>query len=287
MQNKVRKPWIAGLLTFFSIGLGHIYAGEAKRGLILYLGQSIVLLSLLSLFVAPFVIALAVILVCGFAYFTFCFLDSVKCARAGKTEYRLKKYNKWYVYFAYWAMVSIIIQPAIQSVVKVGIKENIVQAYKIPAGSMMPTLLVGDHILVNKYIYKNHAPKRGDIVVFEFPKDPAIDYIKRVIGLAGDLIEIKDKKLFINGVAQNEKFVIHTDKNTLPASSAPRDNFGAFTVPSNTLFVLGDNRDNSYDSRFWGIVDQQKIKGRAECFYWSWDKESSQIRWDRIGKSIE
>lgn len=282
LQNKARKPWVAGLFTFFSIGLGHIYTGEAKRGIMLFLGQGFLLLLVPLLLVTSPIIALVCLLTCGFAYFIFCFLDSIKCARSNNMKYQLKKYNKWYVYFSYWVLMSLILQP----IVEAGIKGNVVQAYKIPSGAMMPTLLIGDQILVNKYVYKKQTPQRGDIAVFEFPKDPTTDYIKRVIGIGGDLVEIKDKKLFVNGVLQNETFVIHTGKHFI-SSNIPRDNFGPYTVPLNTLFFMGDNRDNSYDSRFWGIVDNEKVKGKAICFYWSWDKDSSKIRWDRIGQSIK
>ena len=143
------------------------------------------------------------------------------------------------------------------------IRTFVVQAFKIPSGSMKNTLLIGDHILVNKFIYgvKNplngktwipiKEPERRDIVVFKYPINPEQDYIKRVIGVEGDTIEIKDKKVYVNGEPQEEDYTIFLDKRVLPGSLQPRDNMGPITVPENSLFVMGDIRDNSYDSRFW------------------------------------
>lgn len=178
------------------------------------------------------------------------------------------------------------------------IRTFVVQAFKIPSGSMLDTLLVGDHILVNKFIYgvKNplngntwipiKKPERGDIVVFKYPVNPAQDYIKRVVGVEGDTIEIKDKRVFVNGVPQVENYAIFLDNKILPANVQSRDNLGPITVPENSLFVMGDNRDNSYDSRFWKFVDLKAVKGKAFILYWSWDKENFSVRWGRIGDLI-
>ena len=162
----------------------------------------------------------------------------------------------------------------------------VIQAFKIPSGAMKPTLLVGDHILVNKLPRATDQIERGDIIVFPFPPDPRKDFIKRVIGLPGDLVEIRGKKFYVNNSLLEENYVIHTDKNIIPASVRPRDNFGPLKVPKNSLFVLGDNRDASFDSRFWGLVEISTVKGKAIKIYWSWDKENSQVRWDRIGQNI-
>lgn len=187
------------------------------------------------------------------------------------------------------------------------IRTFIVQAFKIPSGSMLPTLQIGDHLLVNKFIYgiKNPFtdetlvpitdPERGDVVVFRFPKDPSIDYIKRVIGVAGDKIEIKDKVIYVNGVEMDDPFGYRTDSPVLPGGMNPRDNLGPIMVPDNALFVMGDNRDNSYDSRFWGFVEKDAVLGEAFILYWSWNiKESlisparwSSIRWSRIGDLVK
>ena len=179
------------------------------------------------------------------------------------------------------------------------IRTFVIQAFKIPSGSMKQTLLVGDHILVNKFIYGVKIPflqttiipitnpKRGDIVVFKFPEDPSKDFIKRVIGVAGDVVEVRDKKVYVNNKLLNHDFGIHTDSYILPASVQPRDNFGPIVVPPHSLFVMGDNRDQSYDSRFWGFVDLKAVKGKALMIYWSWDKENFGVRWNRIGHLLK
>lgn len=152
---------------------------------------------------------------------------------------------------------------------------------------MVPTLLPGDHLLVNKFIYQTREPQRGDIVVFEYPKDPSLDYVKRLVGIEGDVIEIKNKKLSVNNVEQDEGYIVHTDARAFPASEQPRDNFGPVAVPPDSFFVLGDNRDNSFDSRFWGFVSSSEIHGKVTSMYWSWDKEAGHVRWERIGEAVE
>ncbi len=176
------------------------------------------------------------------------------------------------------------------------IRTFFIAAYKIPSGSMLDTLLIGDHLLVNKFLYglknpfsdsyliEGKDPQIGDIIVFKYPKDQEIDYIKRIVGLPGDVIEVRDKKLYRNGQAVQEDYVRFSEPNTI----APiRDNMHALTVPEGMFFVMGDNRDNSEDSRFWGFVDKDLIHGKAWRFYWSWDSENSSPRFSRIGKAVE
>ena len=179
------------------------------------------------------------------------------------------------------------------------IRTFIVQAFKIPSGSMTSTLVIGDHILVNKFLYgiklpffektivSIQDPEHGDIVVFKFPEDPSKDFIKRVIGIAGDEIQIRDKKVYINGMLSSGFRGYHTDSRIFPERMQSRDNFGPVKIPSNKLFVMGDNRDHSYDSRFWGFVDLKAVKGKAFIIYWSWDKNSFGIRWSRIGQLLK
>jgi signal peptidase I len=179
------------------------------------------------------------------------------------------------------------------------IRTFVVQAFKIPSGSMKQTLQIGDHILVNKFIYgikipylqktiipiKN--PQRGDIIVFKYPVDPQKDFIKRVIGVGGDVVESRDKQLYVNHKRINHDFGIHTDPHIYSDSIKKRDNFGPTTVPENALFVMGDNRDESYDSRFWGFVDLKAVNGKAFIIYWSWDKQNFGVRWKRLGRILE
>ena len=175
------------------------------------------------------------------------------------------------------------------------IRTFVIQAYKIPSGSMKPTLLIGDHILVSKFNYGIKlpfirstlipvgTPKRGDIVVFIYPEDRSKDFIKRLVGLPGDTVEVRDKQIFLNGQPWKETHGVHSDSLVIPGAVQPRDNFGPVKVPEGKLFVMGDNRDESYDSRFWGFVDMKDVLGKALIIYWSWNQEDYSVRWSRIG----
>ena len=178
------------------------------------------------------------------------------------------------------------------------IRTFIVQAFKIPSGSMKPTLLIGDHILVNKFIYgvkipfirKNlisiSEPNRGDVIVFIYPEDRSKDFIKRVIGVGGDTIEIRNKKIFLNGLPFQDTHGVYVDDFIIPGTIQPRDNFGPMTVPKGAVFAMGDNRDQSYDSRFWGVVDLKDVLGKAFIMYWSWNREDHNVRWSRLGRLV-
>lgn len=178
------------------------------------------------------------------------------------------------------------------------IRAYFVQAFKIPSGSMIQTLLIGDHILVNKFIYGTmipfsdkrilvlRKPDRGDIIVFKYPEDPSRDFIKRVIAVEGDVIESKDKTVYVNGKPPSEPFTRHSDNSVRPAGIEPRDNFGPLIVPKGKFFMMGDNRDQSYDSRYWGYVDMKDIRGKALVIYWSWDSKKNWPRFERIGKTV-
>ena len=188
--------------------------------------------------------------------------------------------------------------------IAVVIRTFIMQAYKIPSRSMVPALLVGDHLLVNKFIYGIKIPiirkvlipitdpQRGDIIVFVYPNDRTKDYIKRVIGVGGDKIEIKNKNILINDQPYKDAFGIFSDNLVYPAIVQPRDNFGPVVVPQGSLFVMGDNRDESADSRFWGFVDLKDVEGKALIIYWSWNSEEQdnplqKIRWERLGNLLK
>lgn len=178
------------------------------------------------------------------------------------------------------------------------IRTFIIQAFKIPSGSMKPTLQIGDHILVTKFSYgikipllrktlfSVSDPKRGDIVVFIYPEDRSKDFVKRVVGVSGDTLEIKNKKIYLNGLPYSDGHGVYMDDMIIPGAAQPRDNFGPVTVPTGSLFVMGDNRDQSYDSRFWGFVDKRDVLGKALIIYWSWNKEDINVRWDRLGRLL-
>jgi signal peptidase I len=168
-------------------------------------------------------------------------------------------------------------------VVALALKAVLLQPFTIPSGSMEDTLLPGDYILVKKYEYgyslwnstprflQFHKPQRRDIIVFVYPMDHSKDFIKRCIGLPGDVIEIKNKNLYVNGEKQVEPYVKHLYSNIAPRGDylvQDRDNFGPVTVAAGHYFMMGDNRDNSLDSRYWGQVDEKLIKGQAWAIYW-------------------
>ncbi len=196
------------------------------------------------------------------------------------------------------------------------IRVFVVQAFKIPSGSMIPTLLIGDHILVSKLSYGIHwpndcsvkmaflpmtcyrskslvefgEPERGDVIVFRYPEDEDKDFIKRIIGGPGDTLEIRDKVVLINGEPLDDReYTQRLDPGLIDGSINQRDNFGPVVVPEGSYFVMGDNRDQSLDSRFWGFVERDKILGEVDRIYWSWNNLESGIetvRWDRIGQLL-
>ncbi len=192
-------------------------------------------------------------------------------------------------------------------------RASFVQAYMIPSGSMEPALLIGDHIFVNKIVYGLRTPEtilglripglpmgkyllrfeavhRGDIVVFVAPYDRQTDLIKRVIGIPGDRVEVRNGVVWLNGAAMDDphaRFKVATEDR---ARGNPRDNLAPVIVPPGKLFTMGDNRDNSYDSRFWGFANQTDVEGRAMVVYLSLDQDHPSllpIRWDRFGKIVD
>ena len=162
---------------------------------------------------------------------------------------------------------------------------------------MLPTLQIGDHLLVSKFIYGIKMPftgttlipisdpKPNDIVVFQYPKNPDLDYIKRVIAVAGDIVEIRDKKILINGKPFNDQHGVFLDPMIHPAALDPRDNFGPVTVPADKIFTMGDNRTASNDSRFFGVVPLQDVVGKARQVWFS--LRGNDIRWERMGQILK
>jgi signal peptidase I len=208
------------------------------------------------------------------------------------------------------------------------IRTFVIQAFKIPSSSMEPTLLIGDHLLVNKFIYgislpfsdrkvfSFKKPKQGDVIVFEFPDNPEYckntyrmllkrventfekrdvwqlitddckDFIKRVVAVEGDIVEVKDKKVFVNDEPMNDKYGVNLDPAVYPKGMEVRDNFGPYKVPKDSVFAMGDNRDRSFDSRYWGSIKLSEIKGKAFIIYWSWDSNRHWVRLKRFGSII-
>ncbi len=276
---------IAGaiLFTFLMPGLGQVSCGKIGRGLVIY---TIGLLLLpVALFMctqpfAPFNIMIAAIVLLGFLVLAL--VDSILIARNPANTLRMKPLVGYLLLIGIWQLQYHLVATPIANTVK----DRFVQAYRIPSETMSPTLLIGDHILVDKRIYQGQDPKRGDIVVFPYPLTPEKVFVNRVIAVGGDTVEVKGKYLYLNGTQLSEPYAVHTDRTLIPVDQGPRDFCGPVTVSKNFLFVMGDNRDSSYDSRFWGFVKKDKVKGRVIDVYWSWDKEAGRVRWGRIGKPV-
>jgi signal peptidase I len=170
----------------------------------------------------------------------------------------------------------------------------VIQAFRIPSASMEKTLLIGDFLFVNKFEYGpkipfTHVrlpglrqPRRGDVIVFQFPQDPSKDFIKRCVATGGETIAGRNKQVLVEGRRLEEPYAIHTEEDVRPGAYDRRDNFGPITVPPGELFMMGDNRDNSHDSRFWGPLPMDLVKGRAMFLYWSWDGGKHWPRWNRL-----
>jgi signal peptidase I len=185
------------------------------------------------------------------------------------------------------------------------IRGLVLQAFRIPTGSMEDTLLVGDFLFVNKMVYGSEIdiglagerffyyrfpsirePKPGEVIVFRYPEDPSRDFIKRCVAVAGQQVEIRDKVLYVDGKSREEPYAVHKDPRVLPRETNQRDNFGPYVVPQGHLFMMGDNRDNSHDSRFWGALPGDLVKGKAMFLYWSWDPERRLPRFDRLFRPV-
>jgi signal peptidase I len=179
------------------------------------------------------------------------------------------------------------------------VRSSVVEAFWVPSGSMLPTIQIGDHLFVNKLAYGMHLPfvgkeitqwrplHRSDIIVFTSPVDHSTDLIKRVIAVEGDTVEVRNKHIVINGQEIPDQHANFTDPHI--RDGGPRDNFGPVTVPPGKFFVMGDNRDQSYDSRYWGFADESDVKGQATFIYWSWDSHAdwlNAVRWDRFGHML-
>lgn len=302
MKNKP-NPILVLILTYLFPGMGHIYCGKLIRGYILLIFPFVIiaifaLVGVLNNFNGLLILVSILIL-----YWVIMMVDAYLTAKRYKFE-NAKDYNKPRYYIGYCILLVLILLLMIQ------IRNKTIQAFSIPAGSMVPTLIVGDNIMVDKSYYKNNDLKRGDLIVFKFPDDTQIAFIKRVIGLPGDKLNIKGRNIYINGKLSDQKYTgeyeynyenelktmdeysVRMDDNSfkviydskVPEKSKFKLSF-PLVVPDNHFFSLGDNRDNSYDSRFWGFVPIENIIGRAKYIYLSYN-DNDKIRWNRLGKQI-
>ena len=248
--------------------------------------------------------------------------DVSRSISAEQRAHALRRVNRRGLYWVWEWAKSLLIALGLF----VFVRAFFVEAFKIPTGSMERTLLVGDFLLVNKLVYGAEVPftnrrlpavsvpTRGDVMVFRWPEDPTKDFVKRVVGTAGDTVAMRDGVLLLNGRVQREVYVVHNEPNADPAGEAfrwqdtvlirtaeaaqagyhpSRNNWGPLVVPPRSFFVLGDNRDNSLDSRYWGFVPDSLVRGRPILVYYSYAPDSAQnlawltrVRWQRLGERV-
>lgn len=269
---KIKSPVISSIFSLILPGLGQVYNSQPVKGIVIYLIGIVGLLIYSLSKIQYHFYGLVVLVLLSLFYYLYAFIDSIIVSRRSSPD-EPKSYNKWYVYLLILLLSAIVNTTLVENIINEFLS---IKSYKLPAGSMRPTMDIGDYFISNMHPFAKTKPDYGDIIVFSNPQNKANDLVKRVVAIPGDLVEIKDKKLFVNGKLQNEPYVIHLD----PESNAQRDDYGPLAIPVDTYFVLGDNRDNSFDSRFFGPVSVSDIKGKALYFYWSKTK-------DKIGKTIK
>lgn len=282
-----RRWWLAGFLGLAMVGLGQIYVGKAAKGIAsFFLLLVMILLILAALAWSPWPRLALVGSVFPLGLGIYLLVDAVLTARRSR-DYRLKWYNRWYIYPLAFLAARLILIAVLGTW-----SSNFAQTFYMPSNSLEPTILLGDHFTIDKRAYRSRDPERGDLVMFESLEEPDVLIIKRVVGLPGERVEIRDKRLFINGKPHSEPYAEHGDPMVYGASVLNeqmrlRDN-QTVTVPEASYFLLGDNRDFSYDSRFHGAIPRENILGGGRMVvYWSRDTETGEVRWERIGKVLE
>ena len=283
-----RKPWIAVVLSLLCTGLGQIYCGRFLKGITLFTISIITtpLTYLAALCGSATAVLVMLFLACGLVpiVYLYAVVDSFFVARRSEPDFQRKDYNNAGVYSLFVILAMVLPLGAATQ-----IKANVFEAFKCPAGSMVPTIVPGDRFLVNKTVYNPTPPERGAVVVFRNPEDREIMYVKRVIGVPGDTVAVLDNEVFLNGARLTreerpplkvgwpdatvsgtlyyetngrERYLIAIDRE-----AEPLDDFPETAVPRGTCFVLGDNRNNSRDSRSFGFVPFGDVVGRAQYIY--------------------
>jgi signal peptidase I len=278
-----RRPWVAVLLHLIAPGCGHIYSGYPVRGLLLYVGTEFLGLALLGVAMTisnglgeVLILTLGVPIVLIVTAF-----DAYRRAKAAPQDYRRARYNRGYVY-----VLFILISFGERNLMTRELQKRALQAVRIPTQSMEPVMLTGDQFLLDKRVYWTANPQRGDIAAYSMP-DTKSNFVKRVIGLPGETIEIRKKQVFINGNPLSEPYTHFSRGPFVEGSSLDSDVMKPTVIPDDSYFVLGDNRDNSLDSRFTGPVHVARFVGKVTVVYFSWDSANRKIRWDRIGKRLQ
>jgi signal peptidase I len=269
---KKRKPIFALILSLLTPGLGQIYNGQFRKGISYLVGFYLVYIVFSFLLLTFYGMIFYLMITMGF--FLFIVIDALRGANKLKAI-TLKPFNKWFIYLIIFLISNVAIRPLLGWT----IRNHIVRPYKIPSSGMSPALLVGDRLIANMRIYNSQKLQRGDIVIFEFPKDPSKDFIKRVIGMEGEKVEILKNKIYINDKLLDDPWGYFEDSGSSKDFPVV-EQFRPVFVPKNSLFVLGDNRNNSQDSRFFGFINVEKVKGKALYLYWAKNKS-------RIGMELK
>jgi len=263
MEKIKRKPIVAAILSSLAPGLGQLYNGQIIKGIIFLLSLILLPIIMFRIGLHYSYYGLAIILLISMFFLLFiigeAFFTAIK-----KKEFIPRSYNKWYIYLLIILLINSIV------LVPTNFLTNKVlgfSAYKMPTGSMEPTLRIGDYLVADLKYFKKNKLQRGDLVILQFPEDPAKIFIKRIIALEGEKIEIKSKQVYIDEIPFPEGYKVHFDNKIYPG----RDNFGPVIVPSDHCFVLGDNRDKSMDSRRWDSLPLRNIKGKPLYIYWARD----------------
>jgi len=275
MKKKKRIPVIAAALSLVAPGLGQLYNGQILKGIIFFLAILLIPTILFLVGLPSQFLGLAAIFIIAFCLWVFIIAEAFVAAKR-KKEVVLKAYNKSYLYLLIILLVNGTYFIPRDLTANFASKVLGFRVYKIPAGSMEPTLLIGDYLITDSAYFKKNELQRRDLVIFQLPKDPSKDSVKRIIALAGEKIEIKNKQVYINDEVLQESYVARGEANFAVDT---KDDFGPELVPPKHFFVLGDNRDNSTDSRSWGSIPLGNIKGKPLYIYWAKDKS-------RIGNKL-
>jgi signal peptidase I len=297
VQTKNRRwPWLAVTLSVIMAGLGHIYCGRFVKGLILtFLTYIFVPVLFGTLSVSHSSVRIAVIII-SFSVSTviwlFAIIDSWYTAKRTAENYALKDYNRWYVY-----VLLVLMGTGGSTQIAFNVRATLLEAFRVPSASNYPTIELNDRLLANKLAYKNSDPKRGDLIVFLNPENRRMNYIKRVVAIAGDTVEIKDGQLYINDEKLQRQVLAQSTLDNIrvevageplegdvfyetngnakykiflagPPHNQASSDFAKITVPEHHCFVLGDNRNLSRDSRHFGPIPLATVKGRADYLYW-------------------
>lgn len=289
-----RRPAGAVLLTLCVTGLGHLYAGRPRAALAFVLAGHLYGVALLMLILSrPSAAGLLLAAVFGVLLAATAIVHSGLAAKRAAQPYELRWYNRWWIYVLVLLFAWFVWRPGLKAL----IRHSVLNAYRIPSPAMEPSILVGDFLFADTRPAARRMPQRNDVVIFTSINQPGLTLIKRVVGLPGDTLLTRDGQLYRNGQPVREPWIRPlTSADATPlvqeTTSQPSGaqvptmlNWGTIVVPAGQLFLMGDNRADSYDSRFWGTLPADRILGRPLSLYFSIDLPAWHVRWDRIGTS--